>query len=125
MKSPKYLYDCDTGDHSPIKMRSYRIPHAYQEWQDEEVEKMKKNTIAIDSHSPWGFANVLAPKKGAKLGEFAPRMCTNFRPLNDITRKDAYLLPRINDILDTLKGNPEYFSELDLFSGYYQIGLTP
>ena len=84
---------------------------------------MKKNMITIDSHSPWGFANILAPKKGAKLGEFTPRMCTNFRPLNDITRKDTYLLPRIDDILDTLKGNPEYFLGLDLFSGYYQIGL--
>src|SRR5213080_157564 len=125
LKSPKYLHDCDTGDHPPIKMRPYRMPYAYQEWQDEEVEKMKKNTITIDSHSPWGFANVLAPKKGAKPGEFAPRMCTNFRPLNDITRKDAYPLPRIDDILDTLKGNPEYFSGLDLFSGYYQIELTP
>src|SRR5207249_3121140 len=65
------------------------------------------------------------PKKGAKLGEFTPRMCTNFRLLNDITRKDAYSLPRIDDILDILKENPEYFSGLDLFSGYYQIGLTP
>src|SRR5438874_3738565 len=81
--------------------------------------------IAIDSHSPWGFANVLTLKKGAKPGEFMSRMYTNFRPLNDITRKDAYPLPRIDDILDTLKGNPEYFSGLDLFSGYYQIGLTP
>ena len=86
---------------------------------------MKKNMIAIDSNSPWGFVNVLTPKKGAKLGEFAPRMCTNFRLLNDITRKDAYPLPRINDILDTLKGNPEYFLGLDLFSVYYQIRLTP
>jgi len=31
LKSPKYLHDCDTGDHPPIKMRSYRMPYAYQE----------------------------------------------------------------------------------------------
>ena len=86
---------------------------------------MKKNTITINSHSSWKFTNVLASKKGAKLGEFTPRMYINFRLLNDITRKDTYSLPRIDDILDTLKGNSEYFLGLDLFSGYYQIELIP
>ena len=124
LKPPKYLHDCDTGDHPPIKRQPYRTPIAYREWQEEEVAQMKTCGLVEDSNSPWGFPNTIAPKKGAAPGEFAPRMCTDFRPLNNITRKDAYPLPRIDKILDALQGYPEYFSSLDLFSGYYQIGLT-
>src|SRR3954447_23078926 len=85
---------------------------------------MKIYGLMVDSKSSWGFPNTITPKKGAKPGEFTPRICTDFRPLNKIMRKDVYPLLRIDEILDTLQGYPEYFSSLDLFSGYYQIGLT-
>jgi hypothetical protein len=52
-------------------------------------------------------------------------MCTDFRPLNDITKKDAHPIPRIDDLLATLKGGTNYATSLDLTSGYYQMGLTP
>ena len=50
------------------------------------------------------------------------RFCIDYRKVNSVTRKDAYPLPRINDVLDTLGGS-KLFSNLDLISGYWQVGL--
>src|SRR5215469_11632993 len=53
-----------------------------------------------------------------------PRMCIDYRALNAKTKKDAYPIPRVDDLLDTIEEFPAYFTSLDLFSGYNQIGLT-
>jgi hypothetical protein len=46
----------------------------------------------------------------------------NFYRLNDITTKDAYPLPRVDETLEGL-GDATYFSTLDLTSGYWQVEL--
>eukprot|EP00731_Ephydatia_muelleri_P034416 Em0059g1a len=48
---------------------------------------------------------------------------TVYRKVNEVTRKDAYPLPRINDTLETLSDS-KIFSTLDLASGYWQVVLT-
>ena len=49
-------------------------------------------------------------------------MCIDYRLLNNVTKKDAYPLPRIQDCLDTI-GKAQYLSKIDLTSGYYQIEM--
>ena len=50
------------------------------------------------------------------------RLCVDYRALNEVTIKNNYPLPRIDDLFDQLKG-AKYFSKIDLRSGYYQLKI--
>src|SRR3954462_12287656 len=49
-------------------------------------------------------------------------MCVDYRPLNEVTIKNKYLLPRIDDMFNQLKG-ARVFSKIDLRTGYYQLKI--
>ncbi|GBG70533.1 hypothetical protein CBR_g6661 [Chara braunii] len=71
------------------------------------------------SEYEFGAPVLFVPKKGGKL-----RTCIDYRGLNRITRKNAYPLPRIDDLLDAA-GGCKVFSKIDLKSGYHQIEVDP
>ena len=71
------------------------------------------------SDSPWASPVVLVTKK-----EGSTRFCVDYRWLNSLTVKDAYPLPRIDDSLRLL-GNQQWFSMMDLASGYWQVAMSP
>ena len=71
------------------------------------------------SDSSWASPIVLIKKKDGKT-----RFCIDFRKLNDVTRKDAQPLPRIDETLYAM-GGACYFSTLDLASGYWQVERDP
>jgi len=52
------------------------------------------------------------------------RMCIDYRSLNEVTIKNKYPLPRINDLFDQLQG-AKYFSKIDSRSLYYQLKIRP
>jgi transposase InsO family protein len=101
----------------PFKQRHRRIPPSMFEEVRNHLHQLLAAGIIRRSHSPWASPVVLCRKKDGKL-----RMCIDFRALNDRTIKDSYALPRIEEILDSLSGN-EYFSVLDMKSGYHQVEL--
>ena len=78
---------------------------------------MLEKKIIEPSASPWASPVVLVKKKDGTT-----RFCIDFRKLNDLTQKDAYPLPRIDAMLDTLHG-PKWFTTLDLMSGYWQVEM--
>ena len=105
----------DTGDTKPIKLRPYRTPIKNREVIDKAVDEMLDAEVIRRSNSPWSFPVVIVDKKdGTK------RFCVDFRKLNQVTKKNSYPLPLIDDIL-ALLGKAKFFTSLDLKSGYWQV----
>ncbi|GFY22526.1 retrovirus-related Pol polyprotein from transposon 17.6 [Trichonephila clavipes] len=109
----------DTADHPPIKQHPRRLPFAKQEEVGTLLREMQENDIIEPSSSPWASPIVLVRKKDGST-----RFCVDYRKLNDVTKKDSYPLPRIDDTLDTLSSH-KWFSTLDLKSGYWQVEIHP
>ena len=107
----------DTGDQRPIRLPPRRLPITKQEIEKEEVQKMLDRGVIEPCQSSWASPVVLVTKKDGTT-----RFCMDYRKLNDVTRKDAYPVPRIDDTLDALRGS-QYFSTLDLYSGYWQVEM--
>lgn len=101
----------------PIQSAPYRYPPSGLKIIEEHTAKMLKQGICRESRSPWASPVVLIPKKGGEI-----RFCVDFRKLNAVTVRDAFPLPRIDTLLDALRGNM-WFSTLDLVSGYWQIPI--
>ena len=78
-----------------------------------QVKELQQRGVIEPSDSPWAANVVLVQKKdGTK------RFCVDYRGLNKVTIKDAYPVPRIEETLEAL-GGAEWFSTLDLASGYW------
>ena len=111
-------HEIDTKDSKPIKQAPRRIPQHHREAVDTAVAEMLEKGIIEKSSSPWASPIVLVKKKDGTL-----RFCVDYRKLNAVTEKDAYPLPRIDDTLMAFQ-NAQWFSTLDLVSGYWQVELS-
>ena len=76
-----------------------------------------KSGIIRTSESAWRSRLTPVPKENKEI-----RLCVDYRRLNDITVKNAYPLPRIDEIFDTLS-RAKIFSIVDATSGYHQIAM--
>jgi hypothetical protein len=81
-------------------------------------ELLKKGLIQPSS-SPWGCPAIFVKKKDESLC-----MCVDYRPLNAVTTKNKYPLPRIDILFDQLS-KAKVFSKIDLRSGYHQLKIRP
>ena len=105
----------DVQGNYPIRLKPYRPPFKQKEEINRQIEEMLEHGIIRPSKSPWAAPVVLVKKKSGEM-----RFCINYRQLNNVTKKDSYPLPRIDDILDKMSGKT-LFTTLDLASGYFQI----
>ncbi|KAL7883683.1 hypothetical protein SRHO_G00013410 [Serrasalmus rhombeus] len=107
-----------TGDAPPIKQRHRRVPPPiFQEFK-RHVQDLVSQGILRESCSPWASPAVIVIKKDGSV-----RFCCDYRRLNQVTCKDAYPLPRVEDSLDAL-GGAQLFSTLDLTAGYFQVAMS-
>ena len=102
----------------PIFTPPYRRSEKEKELIDEEINRLLKAKIIRPSKSPWSAPVILVPKKDG-----SSRLCIDYRKLNKVTVKYPLPMPRIDDILDKLKG-VKIFTIIDLKSGYYQLRIS-
>jgi len=94
------------------------LPNELAELKIQLQELLEKGLIRPSS-SPWGCPAIFVKKKDKSLW-----MCVDYRPLNSVTIKNKYPLPRIDILFDQL-AKAKVFSKIDLRSGYHQIKITP
>ena len=104
---------------APIKQKTRGIPYNYRDDFKKTILEMKAAGMVVDSKSPWSSPIRLVKKKDGSI-----RICVDFRKLNNVTVKDAYPIPRIEDLFAYL-GKAKMFSSLDLAKGYYQVDMDP
>ena len=110
--SSRIKHEIELTDEAPFKCFR-QIPLPLIDKVRSTVKDMLDSGAIHPSQSLW--CNVLVQKQDGSL-----HFCIDFRCLNDCTKKNSYLLPRINEALESL-ADIGYFSSLDLESGFWQV----
>ena len=107
-----------TGDSPPIAKPGFRLSAKEKKEVEEQVATLLERKLIQPSQSPYGAPVLFVEKKDGGL-----RMRVDYRALNNVTVKDKFPIPRVDDLLDRLNG-AKVFSSLDLQSGYHQIRIA-
>ena len=99
---------CGARRHSPAEVDEIK----------QQLSKLLATRRIEPNTSPYNAPALFNQKKDGSL-----RMCVDYRRLNAITKKNKYPLPRIDDLIDQLRGS-KFYSSLDLQSGYHQIRVA-
>jgi hypothetical protein len=102
---------------APISKRPYRMPPVELAELKKQLQYLLDKGFIFPSTSPWGYLALFMKKKDESL-----ILCIDYRPLNVVTIKNKYHLPRIDVLFDQLVG-AKVFSKIGLRSGYHQIKI--
>lgn len=124
-QDPKELHPNRGCDHAiewlpsskPVNQRPYSYSYEQKNTIERMVREMLETQIVITSTSPFASPVILVKKKDPTW-----RFCVDYRRLNDITVKNKYPIPVVEDLLDKLHG-AQFFSKIDLRSEYHQIHM--
>ena len=92
---------------APLELKEFKL----------QLQELLEKGFIRTSVSPWGAPVIFVKKKDGTL-----RLCIDYRQLNMLTVKNKYLLPRIDDLFDQLKG-ASVFSKIDVRSGYHELRI--
>jgi hypothetical protein len=101
----------------PISIWSYRMPMNELVELTKQIVELQAKGFIQPSSSSWGAAVLFVEKKDG-----TQRMCVDYHSLNEVTIKNKYPLPRIEDLFDQVNG-ANVFSKIDLRSGYHQLRI--
>lgn len=126
-KEPKGLPPRREFDHGivllpnakPVNIKPYRYSPMQKDEIEQQIVAMLQQGIIQPSSSPFASPVLLVKKKDGTW-----RFCIDYRALNEITVKNKYPIPIVDELLDELSG-AKWFTKLDLRSGYHQIRLLP
>ena len=102
-----------------VRSRPYRLPEHKRKVVQAELKAMVEMGVIEESNSAWCSPIVPVVKKDGSI-----RFCVDYRKVNEVSRFDAYPMPRVDELLDRL-GTASFFTTLDLTKGYWQIPLSP
>jgi hypothetical protein len=100
---------------APIYKTPYRMITPELVELKEHIKELLEKGFICPSSSPWGGPMIFVPKKDG-----THKLCVDYRALNEVTVKNKYPLPRIDDLFDQLRAAC-VFSKIDLQLGYHQL----
>jgi hypothetical protein len=102
---------------TPIDKTPYRMATPELAELKEHIKELLEKGFIHPSTSPWRASVIFVPKKDG-----TQRLCIDYRALNEVTVKNKYPLPRIDDLFDQLYGAC-VFPKIDLRSGYHLLKI--
>jgi hypothetical protein len=126
-QDPKTLPPTRSYDHAipllpdavPVNARPYHYSPQHKTEIETQVKQLLKAGLITHSHNPFASPVLLVKKKDSTW-----RFCVDYRKLNDLTIKNRFPMPVIEEILDEL-ARAEYFTKLDMRAGYHQVRMLP
>jgi RNase H-like domain found in reverse transcriptase/Reverse transcriptase (RNA-dependent DNA polymerase) len=107
----------ETRGARPVHQSPYRAGPHERRMIEQEVERMLHLKVIQPSMSAWSSPVVLVPKTDGTI-----RFCADYRKLNELTVRDSFPLPRLDDTLDSI-GDATIFSTLDARAGFWQVPM--
>lgn len=101
-----------------MNSRPYRYAPLHKDEIERQVDALMKAGLIVPSASPFASTVLLVQKKDG-----TSRFCVDYRKLNDITIKNKFLMPLVDEVLDELSST-QYFTSLDMTVGYHQIRMS-
>ena len=112
------IHDIILSDHTPITQKKRKIPVAKKAEVKKLLDEMLKAGIISRSNSPWVSSPRLVAKEDGTI-----RMTMDYVHVNNVTLKDAYPLPNIQELFTQFK-TAKYITKLDLSQGHFQVPIN-
>ena len=95
IRESSFVHNIELTSVLPVKKKSYRTAEAHKKVVEEELTKMLRMEVFHKSQSPYGAPVVLLKKNDNSV-----RFCVDFRGLNEVTVKDKFPMPYIDEELE-------------------------